>query len=191
MPEVPSLPPEATGGLRSFNLLPWRTQQHRARQHQALALLACGVVAALALLAGIELPLRHQLRAENQRLEPLRTSISLARRGAANRDELETKRTQASALLAEVNRIRQANLMALDWLTALPAEVPAGVRLTGLNLDKSGWQLRGLAQELNQPAALLERVRQMPMVADVRMDQLQSNPDALRQFQLAGRLVNQ
>ncbi len=151
-------------------------------------MLASGALAAFGLLAGIELPLRHRLHAENDRVGQLRTAISLARRATADRDQLAEKKAQASALLAEVNRIRQDNAMARDWLTALPAQIPAGLRLTGLTLNKDGWQLRGVAEELNQPAALLERVREMPMTADVRMDQLQSNPDASHQFLLAGRL---
>ena len=154
-----------------------------------MVMLASGLLAALLLLAGIEMPLRHRLHAESERIGQLRTSISAARRASANRDALEARSTQAASLLAEVDRIRQGNAMARDWLATLPAHVPAGLRLTGLTLGKDGWQLRGVAAELNQPADLLERVREMPMVADVRMDQLQNNPDASRQFLLAGRFV--
>ena len=150
-------------------------------------MLASGSLAALLLLAAIELPLRQRLHAGNERIGRLEGSIALARRAAGDRDSLEARSTQASSLLAEVNRIRQRNSMARNWLAALPAQIPASLRLTDLALGPEGWQLNGVAAELNQPAELLDRVREMPMVADVRMDQLQSNPDASRQFLIAGR----
>lgn len=175
------------GGLRSFNLLPWRARQRKLRKRQALISLASGATAALVLLAGVELPLRDRLQSEAERIGQLRKSISLARREAADRDALQARKTQASLLLDEIERIRQSNRTAHDWLAALPARIPAGIGLTDLALHQEGWRLRGLAAELNQPAMLLARVREMPMVAEVRMDRLQSSPDGPPQFLLTGR----
>jgi len=187
MPEVTKQSSGMRADLRSFNLLPWRAQQRRARRRQAVVMLASGSLAALVLLAAIELPLRHRLHAGNERIGRLGSAISLARRTAGDPDALEERRAQASSLLAEVDRIRRRNSTARNWLAALPARIPAGLRLTSLAVAQGGWQLRGVAAELNQPAELLQRVREMPMVADVRMEQLQSNPDASRQFLIAGR----
>jgi len=187
MPEATERAPGGRAALRSFNLLPWRAPQRKARRRQAVVMLASGSLAALALLAAIELPLRQRLHAADERAGQLGAAISLARRTAGDQDALEGRRAQASSLLAEVDRIRRHNSMARNWLAALPTRIPAGLRLTGLAVAPDGWQLRGVAAELNQPAELLQRVREMPMVADVRMDQLQSNPDASRRFLIAGR----
>ncbi|MCY4156708.1 MAG: hypothetical protein OXF66_04635 [Gammaproteobacteria bacterium] len=187
MPEVAERAPGGRAALRSFNLLPWRAQQRKARRRQAVVMLASGSLAALALLAAIELPLRQRLHTADERIGQLGAAISLARRTAGDQAALEERRAQASSLLAEVDRIRQRNSMARNWLAALPARIPVGLRLTELAVAPDGWQLRGVAAELNQPAELLQRVREMPMVADVRMDQLQSNPDASRRFLIAGR----
>ena len=173
--------------MRSFNLLPWRERRQAMRRRRALAALASGAIGALGLLAGLELALRHQLGGQEQRIGQLKDAISIQRRAVADREALEERMAHTSALLAEVERIRRSNATALAWLAELPAQVPAGLRLTGLTLGGQTWEMRGLAAELNQSAALLAQVRAMPMVSDVRIEQLQSNPDMSRQFVLAGR----
>ena len=174
--------------MRSFNLLPWRERRQAMRRRRALAALAIGAIGALGLLAGLELALRHQLGRQEQRIGQLREAISIQRRAAAGREALEARTARTSALLAEMDRIRQNNANALAWLEALPAQVPEGVRLTSLTLGRQAWELHGLAADLNQSAALLAQVRAMPMVSDVRIEQMQSNPDMSRRFVLAGRL---
>ena len=158
------------------------------RRRRALAALAIGAIGALGLLGGLELALRHQLSQQEQRTGQLKEAISIQRRAAADRESLEERLAHTSALLAEVDRIRRNNANALAWLAALPAQVPEGLRLTSLALGGQAWELHGLAADLNQSAALLAQVRAMPMVSDVRIEQLQSNPDMSRQFVLAGRL---
>lgn len=175
--------------MRSFNLLPWRERQQATRRRRALAALAMGAIGALVLLAALELALRHQLGGQEQRIGQLRNAITTQRRAAADREALQERVAHTSALLAEIDRIRRANASALTWLAGLPAEVPEGLRLTGLTLAGQAWELHGLAADLNQSAALLAQVRAMPMVSDVRIEQLQSNPDMSRQFVLAGRLT--
>ncbi len=158
------------------------------RRRQALVALTCGAVGALGLLAAVELSLRHRLDVEQQRIERLKAAISLERRAASERVALETRMAQATSLLAEVNRIRRNNSTVCEWLAELPAQVPAGVRLASLMLDRPAWELRGVAGDLNRSAALLGQVRKMPMVSDVQIEQLQSNPDMTRTFVLAGQL---
>ena len=188
MPDLPDIAADGRDALRSFNLLPWRERRQATRRRRALAALAIGAIGAFGLLTVLELALRHQLSGQEQRIGQLRDAISIQRRAAADREALEARTARTAALLAEVDRIRRSNATALAWLAALPAEVPEGLRLTSLTLGRQAWELRGLAADMNQSAALLARVRAMPMVSDVRIEQLQSNPDMSRQFVLAGRL---
>ena len=188
MPDLPGIAADGRELVRSFNLLPWRERRQAMRRHRALVALAIGAIGAFGLLAGLELALRNQLGQQEQRIGQLRDAISVQRRTAADREALEERMAHTSALLAEVDRIRRANASALAWLEALPEQVPEGLRLTGLALAGQAWELHGLAANMNQSAALLARVRAMPMVSDVRIEQLQSNPDMSRQFVLAGSL---
>ena len=186
MPDSPGPAVRATDRVRSFNLLPWRERQQRENRRRALAMLALGVAAAAALLTAIELPARGQLRLAGQQIAQLEGAIAAERRAAADHKTLEERKSSIASLTAEIQRIRRANSVVLDWLEALPAQIPGSLRVTGLTAGNRRWELRGVTDEWRDTAELLRRVREMPMAVDVRMDQLQSNPDASQQFLLVG-----
>ncbi len=181
------MPQGKTTELRSFNLLPWRERQRTVRQRQAFAALAGGVLVACLLLAAIELPLRERLHSGAARIAELQRSISIAKRGTAERDALEASTAQSRSILAEVERIRYGNAVARDWLAALPEQIPPGLQLTQVSLQREAWQLRGLAAELELAQELLARVRKLPMVDEVRMERLGSATSGPREFALNGQ----
>lgn len=173
---------------RCFNLLPWRERQQRIRRRNALTALACGVVAAVGTVAGSELFLRHRIQDARQRNTEVRAAISLEEQAAPEGEQLESRKAQLSALLDALETVRRRNEGARSWLAQLPKSVPEGLRFTLLHLSSEGWELQVAATRLDQATELLERMRAMPVVLDVRIEQMQSGPDMSRQFKLVGRL---
>ena len=174
--------------MRCFNLLPWRERRQRIRRRNALAALACGAVAGIGTMAGSELYLRHGIQDARQRNAEVSAAISLEEQSGAEREQLESRKAQLSALLDALETVRRRNEGARSWLAQLPKSVPEGLRFTLLHLSNEGWELQVAATRLDQATELLERMRAMPVVLDARIEQMQSGPDMSRQFKLAGRL---
>ena len=174
--------------MLSFNLLPWREQRQRRRRRNALGALLCGIVAGVGTLAVSEIYLRHRIQDARQRNTEFQAAISLEEQAAPGQEQLVSRNAQLSALLDAFETVRRRNEGARSWLAQLPESVPEGLRLTLLHLNDEGWELQVAATRLDQATELLERMRAMPMVLDVRIEQMQSGPDLSRQFMLVGRL---
>lgn len=174
--------------LPSFNLLPWRGRQARARRRAALSALSGAVAAALALVFAADLYLRLQLHEQQQRNSEIRALVSRHQQAGANLEALQARNARLSLLIGEVERIQRRNKGVREWLGELPDAVPGGLLLTRLRLSGEGWELQGAAADMEKAAVLLERLRAMPAVENARLDEMQSDQDRSRQFLLVGKL---
>ncbi len=175
--------------MRSFNLLPWRERRFRARRRNALIALGLGVVGALGMIVATDVFLRHVLAEAVEQNNDIRSAISDAERAKVGRGELESRKAELSAFLEGLARIRESNRTVRGWLGDLPALATDSSYFTRLRLTDEGWELRGATADLDQAARLLRRMRAIPAVGEVHVEQLQSESDRSRQFMLVGRLT--
>ena len=179
---------DTTSGLRSFNLLPWRHRQSRIRRRNALSALACGAVAALALVAAADAYWRQAwLEARNQ-ASAIAGEIARNRKAGANLAELQAVRAELAILLAEITRVQKRNRALREWLAGLPHAAPTGLLLTDLRLSGPAWEIQGNMADLDQAQLLLGQLRKMPMVLEARIEEVQIGDGDSRQFLLVGRL---
>lgn len=172
--------------MHSVNLLPWRRRQYRKRRRNALAALIGALAAAAGTVAATDLALRQRLDAIGRQTAEVRSDIRRRRAAAAERDELANSQAELSALIRELERIRNRNRDVQDWLALLAESLPRGLRLTRLTIDGNTWELQGVTPGLEQAAQFLRQLRNMPMVADARIENLRSGSIESRQVLLAG-----
>ena len=180
--------PDTKPGLRSFNLLPWRHRQCRARRRNAIAALAGGAVAALALVAAADTYWRHELREARDQTAEIAEEIARHKQAGADLAELQAANAGLAVLLAEIERVQKRNEALQEWLARLPDAAPTGLFLTGLRLNGQGWEIEGKVADLDQARLLLGRLRKMPMVSEARIEEVQIGAEDSRQFLLVGRL---
>lgn len=172
--------------MRSVNLLPWRYRRYRTRRRNALAALLCALAAAVAAVAATDIYLRQRLDAIARQTAAVRSEIGRHRVAAAEHDRLANSQAEFSALIGELERIRERNRTVQDWLALLPESVPRGLRLTRLTISGNSWEIQGIAPGLDEAAQFLRLVRNMPMVSDARIENLRSGSIQSRQVLLAG-----
>ena len=172
--------------MRSVNLLPWRRRQYGTRRRNALAALVGALAAALGTVAATDLSLRQRLDAIGRQTAEVRSDIRRRRAAAVERDELANSQAELSALIRELERIRDRNGAVQDWLALLAESLPTGLRLTRLTVDGNSWELQGVTPGLDEAAQFLRLLRNMPMVADARIENLRSGSIESRQVLLAG-----
>ena len=174
--------------MRSFNLLPWRHRQCRARRRNAISALACGAVAALALVAVTDSHWRHELQQARERNSEIGAAIARHKQAGANLAELQARNAELAVLLAEIERVQRRNEALREWLARLPDAAPTGLFLTGLRLSGQGWEIEGKVADLDQARLLLGQLREMPMVSEARIEEVQIGEENSRQFLLVGSL---
>lgn len=172
--------------MRSVNLLPWRRRRYRTRRRNALAALIGALAAAAGTVAATDLSLRQRLDAIGRQTAEVRSDIRGRRAAADERDELANSRAELSALIRELERIRNRNGAVQDWLAMVAESVPDGLRLTRVTIDGNAWELHGITPGLEEAAQFLRLLRNMPMVADARIENLRSGSIESRQVLLAG-----
>lgn len=174
--------------MRSFNLLPWRHRQCRARRRNAISALACGALAALALVAAADTYWRHELRQAREQNSEIGAAIARHKQAGADLAELRAQNAGLAVLLAEIERVQRRNEALREWLARLPDAAPTGLFLTGLRLSGQGWEIEGKVADLDQARLLLGQLRKMPMVSEARIEEVQIGAEDSRQFLLVGRL---
>lgn len=172
--------------MRSVNLLPWRDRQYGKRRRNAIAALLFALAAALGVVAGTDFYLRERLDAIGKKAAGVRADIDLHRLAVGERDELMNSQAELSALIRELERIRDRNRTAQEWLALLPEILPRGLRLTRLTINGNSWEIQGTAGGLDEAAQFVRIVRNMPMVSDARIENLRSGSIQSRQVLLAG-----
>ena len=179
---------DTTPDLRSFNLLPWRHRQCRARRRNAISALAGGAVAALALVAAAGTYWRHELRKARDQTSEIAAEIARHKQTGTDLAELQAGNAELAVLLAEIERVQRRNEALREWLAGLPDAAPTGLFLTGLRLIGQGWEIEGKVADLDQARLLLGQLRKMPMISEARIEEVQIGDEDSRQFLLVGRL---
>ena len=172
--------------MRSLNLLPWRDRRQRTRRREACTALLCGLVGGVGFLTAAELHLAGRLKETERRASQVETALADHRAAAAAQRELEARKADMGALLAELERVSGHNRSVQDWLEQLPEALPPESRLKRLEIRDGAWELHGEARNLEAVARLLEAVRAMPMVSEARIEHVRGDPVQARDFALTG-----
>lgn len=172
--------------VRSLNLLPWRDRRQRTRRRDACVAVLCGLVGGTGAVAGTEFHFAGKLQQAGLRSSQLRAEIAVHREAAAQQQELQAKNVDMSAVLVELQRVRNHNQAVRGWLEQLPDAVPAELRLKGLAIKGTVWELRGVTLDLEPAARLLKTIRAMPMVSEARIEHVRSDSAQAREFVLVG-----
>ena len=146
----------------------------------------CAVAAALGTVAAVDLHFRDRLEAIEQQASEAHANFDLHRAAAAERDELAGRQSEIGALIEELERIRDRNRTVQDWLAALSDSLPRGLRLTRLAISGNAWEIQGVAPGLDEAAQFVGVLRAMPVVAEVRVENLRSGAVQSRQILLTG-----
>lgn len=140
-------------------------------------------------MAATELHLAGKLREVERQVSQLQAAIAVHREAAAQQRELEARNADMSAVLTELQRIRDHNRAVRDWLEKLPEAVPPELRLRRLSIEGTVWELQGEAHNLEPAAQLLQAIRAMPTVSESRIEHVRSDSVQAREFALAGRFA--
>lgn len=167
--------------MNTINLLPWRETARLQFKHKLLIQwLLCTVTALLLLWSG-HLFIHHHIRLQQQKLLQIKTHNQGLLSWAQQAQALYTFQQQ----IIYFNKINTNNI---TLLTALSKITPQNLYFTALQQTALQIQLSGNAAQISDITVLTQRLKALPLLQNVTLQEIQSSQDNGKKFVLTMQL---
>jgi type IV pilus assembly protein PilN len=162
--------------MARINLLPWREEQRRERQHRfmltLLGSLILGVVLVFLVGAIFDQKIKHQqFRNELVKKEIQKLEVKIRRI-----DELERTRARLISRKEVIERLQASRSMTVELLDNLAKSIPVGVTLTTIRQQGSMLQLTGTSQSNARVSAYLGELESNILFMNPQLDFVRTAP---------------
>lgn len=144
--------------MSRINLLPWREELRKQRQHEFYALLGMAAVLGLIMLFGTSTYITTMQDSQKARNQMLRNEIALMDRDIKKIEQLEATRSKLLSRKAVIEELQKSRSQIVHLFDDMVRTLPDGVRLNSLKQKGKQLTLDGVAESNAKVSAYMRQL---------------------------------
>ncbi len=144
--------------MSRINLLPWREELRKQRQHEFYALLGMAAVLGLIMLFGTSTYITTMQDSQKARNQMLRNEIALLDRDIKKIEQLEATRSKLLSRKAVIEELQKSRSQIVHLFDDMVRTLPDGVRLNSLKQKGKRLTLDGVAESNAKVSAYMRQL---------------------------------
>ena len=152
--------------MPQINLLPWREQERKRRQHDFMIALAAAFVAAAVVVSLVWFVFVQMFEAQRDRNHRLQTEIAVLERSITEIDGLERQKERLLARMEIIEELQRSRPEVVHLFEEITRQVPEGVYLNRMTQQGDTIELKGIAQSSTRVSALMRRADESVWLTD-------------------------
>ena len=174
--------------MARINLLPWREEQRRDRQHHFLSMLLVTAVLGIILVFLVGTVYNQKINHQNFRNELVKKEIRKLEIRIKRIDELERTRERLISRKQVIERLQASRSMTVEMLDNLARSIPVGVTLNTIRQQGPTLSMTGSSQSNARVSAYLRELETNSLFLNPQLDFVRSasKPDtAIEPYQFS------
>ena len=157
-----------------INLLPWREEERKKRQHDFMIALAAAFVTAVVVVGLAWFAFVQMIEGQRDRNRRLEAEISVLEKSIKEIDGLERQKERLLARMEIIEELQRSRPEVVHLFEEITRQVPEGVYLNRMTQQGNAVELKGIAQSSTRVSALMRRADQSPWLTEPNVTKVET-----------------